>query len=650
MQACAELRWSEVTNERARGVSVPAVFKSIVKAHGNRIAVQQHCQRLDYCALDTASNQLARVLARHGVEPGSYVGLMVDRSLDAIVLCLAVLKLGAAYLPLDPSYPAASLAMMIDDARPDLVVSTRTRGHQTAAPRVAMIEDLNGEAALEDASDISVELDGETPAYVMYTSGSTGRPKGVIIPQRGIIRLVCDTNFASFGPDDTLLEIGPLAFDYSTLEIFGMLLNGGRIAVLPDRVPTLSSIADGIKREGATCLCLTPALFHLLVDHKLEGLAPLNQLFVSGDVVSTNHVDRFLKRYPHCHLHNACGHTENTTFTTCYTVPRVTPDVSGEIQASSAWGGGPVPIGTPIAQTTAYVLDDNNQPVSNGSVGTLWTGGAGVALGYLNLADLTRERFRPDPFSTEVGALMYNTGDLVFERPDGALGFVGRSDRQIKCGGKRIELNAIEANLRSDARVRDAAVTFRTLPSAEKEIVAFIALHSDADARAAPEVILADTASVQPAFMLPARLIVVSKMPMTSNGKVDRASLLRDFEEAAIGSPAAPDAAAAATDLAGQLERIWCQVLHRDRIDRTANFFDVGGSSLRMIEVQAHLTRALNRDIAITDLFTHSTIGSLADFLTTGDGCTSAVRQAREAGDRQRRTLMRLRASGGKRA
>ena len=419
--------------------SIVSLFESAAQAFPDQVAVQQGNAQLTYRQLDDLANQVARLLCRSGVLPGTTTGLLSPRSIESIVFILGILKSGSCYLQLDPGFPVVSLEDMIDDAQPVIIMSCRCNVASRLAEtnrRVIYLEDVLKNAAHEDVSPLKLTISTETPAYIMYTSGSTNRPKGVIVPHRGVSRLVRETDFASFGPSDTMLEVGPLGFDFSTLEIFSMLLNGGRLAILTDVVPSLASIGAAIMQEGATSLCLTPALFHLFVDHALEALAPLNRLFVGGDVISVAHIDRFVARFPNCRLRNGYGPTENTTFTTCYLIPSPSTVLVNQ-SASSLWGGGAVPIGPPIAGTTVYLLDDDLRPVSEGETGTLWTGGAGVALGYVNLSELTQERFRPDPFSSGTQALMYCTGDLAFRRPDGALAFVGRADRQVKVGGKR---------------------------------------------------------------------------------------------------------------------------------------------------------------------------------------------------------------------
>jgi amino acid adenylation domain-containing protein len=419
------------------------------------------------------------------------VALYVDRAASAIVGMLGVLEAGGCYVPVDPNYPRARvLALLADSGAPVVLTQSWQRAaldaHLAAwpsdrpRPRVVTLTD-EGLVESADASDsrgshdaresraafdaraardghghdgalfdagLGSEadgrpvLDGDALAYVMYTSGSTGQPKGVAVPHRGITRLVDAASPIRFGPDIVTLHHSPIAFDASTLEVWGALLSGGTVVLCRTATPSLAELGALIRAHGVTTVWLPAGLFHLLVDQDLSLLAGVRQVLAGGDVLSVPHVRRAAAALPACTVINGYGPTENTTFTCCY------PVGAGDELADS------VPIGRPIPHTQVYVLDAQQQPVPVGVAGELYTGGAGLARGYWRQPALTAERFVDVP---GLGRL-YRTGDQVRWRADGTLLFLGRQDTQIKLRGFRIELGEIEAALRADAAVRDAVV------------------------------------------------------------------------------------------------------------------------------------------------------------------------------------------------
>ena len=548
------------------------------------IAVVCGSERLSYGELLARSSRLAGALTGIGVSRGGRVALLLPRSIDAIVAMLAVVRLGAAFVPLDPGYGRVQLSDIVADCAPACVLACPEQlaalgALPWSAPtyRIAELSDGRPPADAGQATP-------DDPAYVMYTSGSTGRPKGVVVPHRAIARLVIDPDFVDLGPDQTILQLAPLAFDASTLEIWGSLLNGGRLVIMPQAHPTLDDIGTTIAANGVTTLWLTAGLFHILVEQRLSALSPLRQLLAGGDVLSPTHVATVLRAYPKLRLINGYGPTENTTFTCCHTISLADLDA------------GSVPIGRPIRGTTVHVLDAALRPVADGEEGQLAAGGAGVALGYLNQPALTAERFVPDPLSLVLGARLYLTGDLVKRRPDGALLFLGRIDRQVKINGHRVEVAEIELAMRRHPGVRDAAALLREDVPGRKRLIGYVT-GSDDD-------LLTHLRATLPEWSVPAAVVLLPAMPLTVNGKLDRARLPAPAEAAPRLAPRD------ATEQA--LAAIWRRVLGLASVGRDDNFFDLGGTSLQLMEAQAEIQRLLKPQIALLDLFRFPKISEFA--------------------------------------
>ncbi len=440
--------WNDTTAQLP-GEDVPALFAEQARLRPGAVAVSSEEGDLTYAELERRSSRLARRLAVAGVGPEVRVALLAQRSPAMVVGLLGILKAGGAYVPLDPAYPAERLAWMLADseARALLGQPELLAGLPEAAGAVPWI-DLAADPGDEDG----IEPLGPLPdglAYVMYTSGSTGRPKGVGVTHRNIVRLVRESGFADLGQEQVFLQLAPISFDASTLEIWAPLLNGGRIAVFPPRRPSLEDLGEAVARWGVTSLWLTAGLFHQMVDDRLADLRPLHQLLAGGDVLSRSHVRRALAGLPDTTLINGYGPTEGTTFTCCF--PMTSPEQVGPT----------VPLGRPIGNTRVYVLDPGLRPVPPGAWGELCAAGGGLARGYPGRPDLTAERFVPDPFAGEPGARLYRTGDVARFLPDGRVEFLGRRDGQVKLRGFRIELGEIESVLLRHPAVREAVVTLR---------------------------------------------------------------------------------------------------------------------------------------------------------------------------------------------
>jgi len=609
---------------RAAEHTIVRCFAGVAQQHSSSAAAVQGNVSITYSHLDAESNRLARYLRAQGVKPGQFVALLGGRSIAAITAILAILKAGAAYVPLDQSYPAELLRFMIKNCAPALLLADACAmdNLQTGAPALGL-DDALSEASGESPGPLIIEAGPEQPAYVMYTSGSTGRPKGVIVPHRAVVRLVLDQSFVHFGANETFLHAAPLAFDASTLEIWGALLHGGRIAVVPDIRPSLDAICEAIERHGVTTAWFTAGLFHLLVDRKVEDLRPLRQLVAGGDVVSPSHVLRAYKALPECRIVNGYGPTENTTFTCCYEIPRAGRDF------------GSIPIGMPIEHTYVRILDDDMKPVRDGEIGQLCAGGCGLALGYLGDAQRTSERFVPDPYAP--GAHLYLTGDLVRRRSDGPIEFIGRCDRQIKIDGKRVELGEIEETIRRMTAISDAVVVLHDEGAGAKRLVGYVVPKAGFAAHTA---LAHDTQmclrSELPAHMVPSEIVVLDGFPLNPNGKVDVSKL------APSQSPRQSAMDTERTDFEKELAGVFEQVLQTPNIGLSSNFFDLGATSLKLLEAHEAITQICGH-FDVMALFQNPTVKDLAAFLKPKPTSIRQTGAVQERAQRQNAALERLR-------
>jgi amino acid adenylation domain-containing protein len=456
--------WNRTTRPYPRESSIHAVFAERAAATPNAVALEWVGGRMTYRELDARSNRLANHLVRLGVRTDEPVALLAERSPALVVAVLGILKAGGAYVPINPRYPRSRTALMLDDSGARVLVTEQELvpslpGH---ALRTVLLDAHAAEIARESSDAPAVEISADSAAYVMYTSGSTGRPKGVVVPHRAVLRLVLNSDFARFDAAQVWLQLAPVAFDASTLELWAPLLNGARLALYPQVAVDPAELGGFIRRHGVTSAWLTAGLFHQMVDASPETIGGLHQLLAGGDVLSVGHVARVLDGFPHVRLINGYGPTENTTFSCCRTV------VADDAERAS------IPIGGPVANSTAYVLDGHLHPVPADVPGELFVGGDGVARGYLNAPGLTAERYLPDPFAERAGARMYRTGDRVRRRPDGCIEFLGRIDEQVKIRGYRIEPGEVEAVLERSPSVTRAVVHVREDVPGDKRLVAYV--------------------------------------------------------------------------------------------------------------------------------------------------------------------------------
>jgi len=642
--------WHGGTERSPEDSGLDALFEAVAAERGSAIALTTEQGEMSYEALDRRANRLAHALVHLGVRRGDRVALALERSADLIVSMLGVIKAGAAYVPLDPRYPVERLTTMVEDGNVTAVVGEHAlleRFDAAVGGLAALVLDGDaGRRALDTASDAppALGLCGDDLAYVMFTSGSTGRPKGVAVAHRGIDRLVREADYARFGPEDVFLHQASVSFDASTFELWAPLLSGARLVVPPPGPLTVEEIGRAIADGGVDHLLLTTGLFHQVAEEAPEAFAPIRRLFTGGEVLSPAHARKVVERGTGMTLFNVYGPTENTCYTTVHALGG-----PGE-SAGSAAGTEvpePVPIGRPIARTTVFVTDPALRPVPEMVPGELLTGGDGLAWGYCNRPALTAERFVPDPFADRpggrAGGRLYRTGDLVRWLHDGTLDFLGRTDTQVKLRGFRIELGEVEAALAAHPAVGEVVVVASQV-AGQRALVAYV-VPTGEDAPS-PGDLRRHAGERLAAFMVPSAFVTLERLPLTTNGKVDRRRL---------PAPSTSDRAAEAgfvepaTDAERRVATLWADVLDVERVGAEDDFFHLGGHSLLATKLVARLRAEDDVAIPMGKLFEAPTVRQFAEVLqaATGarDGAGNAVGDGVESaspiGRRKRRRYIR---------
>ncbi|WKB55701.1 non-ribosomal peptide synthetase [Eleftheria terrae] len=595
--------WNQTQAAYPRQQSLHGLIEAQARRTPQSVALVHGSRSLSYAALDEQSGRLATQLRRLGVQAGERVAICVERGVEMVVGLLAVLKAGAAYVPLDPAYPAERLQWMCEDSRPRVLLTQATvaeglrRQVQAVLPQDATVLDLQGDAGRWAEAPVLVAgpLEPEALAYVIYTSGSTGRPKGVMVRHRGVVNLLWSMREAlQVQQQDRVLALTTLAFDIAALELYLPLVSGGRCVVLDSaQAGDAQALAEVVEQAGVTLMQATPATWRLLLDSGWSGSAGLKAL-CGGEALERALAQRLLARVGQ--LWNVYGPTETTIWSTAQRV-----QAGGE-------GGVHEAIGRPLANTQVYVLDGQGEPVPRGASGELYIGGDGVAQGYWGREELTQERFVADRFGGVAGARLYRTGDLVRWRADGVLEFLGRNDHQVKLRGYRIELGEIEARLAQHPGVKQAVVVAREDSPGERRLVAY---HTAAGSQAvAAQVLREHVAAALPAYMVPAAYVALAVLPQTPNGKLDRRALPAPEGEAYVRQAyEAPQG-----ELEQALAGLWAGLLQQPRIGRHDNFFDLGGHSLlslRLISLLQHN----GFHLTVNDVFQHPSLAALAGHL-----------------------------------
>jgi amino acid adenylation domain-containing protein len=584
------VEWNDTRRSYPINVCIHELVEAQVLRTPDAIALVFESASLTYHELNRRANRLAYRLRELGVGAEVIVGIFAERSVEMIVAVLATLKAGGAYLPLDPNYPAERLAFMLGETTPRVVLAQRGQLAKLARYEGEIVF-LDKDFETPDDANLTSGVQAENLAYVLYTSGSTGKPKGVMVTHRSVCnRLLWVQESFHLTPRDCMMMKAPLTFDMSVSELFWPLISGARLVVARAGLQGDSQyLLDTICKNGVTILELVPAMVAaFLEEREVRRCLSLRRVISGGEGLSLELQERFFAALPHAELYNSYGPTETTIDVTFWKCERDAGDTTP-------------PIGRPIANTQAYILDQAMQPVMTGTVGELHVGGAPVARGYLARAELTAEKFVPNPFGE---GRLYKTGDLARWLPDGPIEYVSRIDQQVKIRGFRIEPGEIEAVLEQHPAVRDAVVVVREHSSSDKRLVAYVA----GELSALSDTIVRDFLKARlPNFMLPSSIVALEKLPLNANGKVDRRALLEfgaNPREKVSVPPRDP--------LEAQLVAIWEKVLRVEPIGVTDGFFELGGHSLMAARIFSQIKTMLGKDLPLATLFQTPTVEKLA--------------------------------------
>jgi amino acid adenylation domain-containing protein/non-ribosomal peptide synthase protein (TIGR01720 family) len=637
------VEWNNTTVDYPKHLCIHQLFEAQVEKTPDSIAVVFNEQKFTYQELNHRANKLAHYLHSLGVGTEVLVGICVERSWEMIVGLLAILKAGGAYVPLDPTYPQERLSFMLSDSQVQVLLTQEkfVAGFSECGVKTVCLDTwelLDCQSQENPTCDITAE----NLAYVIYTSGSTGTPKGVAVPHRAVNRLVCNTNYVQLDKNDAcggklrIAQASNASFDAATFEIWGALLHGAKLVIVPQNVVlSPQHFAKYIHKQRINVLFLTTALFNHLASTVPQTFKDLQYLLFGGEAVDPKSVKAVLRNGAPQQLLHVYGPTESTTFSCWYRVQDV------------AEGATNLPIGRPISNTKIYILDSKLQPVPIGTPGELYIGGDGLARGYLNRPDLTEEKFIPNPFRKSRGAgetalregfppqatanptgeqgsggvkedqscseRLYKTGDLARFLSDGNIEFLGRVDNQVKIRGFRIELGEIEALLSQHPNVGQAAVIAREDIPSDKRLVAYIALNQKPEANAST--LKRFLEEKLPNYMVPAVFVILDSLPLTPNGKVDRKNLpvpdrsRPDLEETFI-APRNP--------IEEKLAVIWAELLALEQIGVNDNFFHLGGHSLIATQMLSRVREVFQVELSFHQIFENPSIGSLAQLITQG--------------------------------
>lgn len=605
------VEWNGASVPELLGQSVHTVFEQQVEKTPSATAVEYEESALTYDQLNSRANQMAHYLRSLDVGPETPVALCMERCLEFMVSILGVLKAGGAYVPLDPGLPKERLKWMLSDIEaPVVLMRSELAARLQVQSRIVRMDDPSFQKLLSQERDTNLAsgVQAENSAYFIYTSGSTGRPKAVVATHGALVNLTrCQQKFFGVTPQDRFLQFLAPSFDPAVAEWTTTLLAGATLVLSPDpRRMVGPDLAQLLEEKRISCAGLPPSVLTSLPnDAELRGM----RVLLTGGAPSPKElVCRWSKGRK---MFNAYGPTEAT--------------ISATMTQLSEFDGS-APIGQPLDNVKAYVLDKEMNPVPSGMRGELYVGGAGVTRGYWKRPDMTAGSFLPNPFSTSGGERLYRTGDIVRWRSDKKLEFVGRVDEQVKIREQRIELGEIETVLRQHKGIRDVKVIVREDQPGDKRLVAYVVPEADVEEARLPGELRAGLREELPSYMVPSHFMVMSALPISASGKIDRRQLAAPANPKAPVEPAVTDAA---TEMEHTIARVWSEVLRLEKVGVHDNFFDLGGDSFLSIRVQSELVKVLGREVKVLELFRFPTIRALAEHLAekTTESTTSKSKQ-----------------------
>ena len=583
---------NNTSNDYPADKTIAQIFEDNASLHPDHIALSFKGESYSYRMLNERANQLARTLKSYGVEANKPVGLLAEKSLEMITALLAILKAGGCYVPIDPEYPEERIRFIIKDVNLNLLL-TQKKFVRLGLEGVHNICIDSEDSYSEERSNLNGSSGPGDFAYILYTSGTTGTPKGTPVPQRGVVRLVCRTNYIDLSPDDNILLSGAIVFDASTMEIWGALLNGASLFIInKDILLDHAALADEMRKNRISTLIITSALFTHLSEFRPDIFTGLRLLVVGGDVLSISHVNKIKKENPALIFINAYGPTENSCTSTAF---RIEKECVNNI-----------PIGKPISNSTAYILDRNLKYQPIGVVGELCVGGDGLSAGYINREELNKKCFIEHP--EKPGVRLYRTGDLARWLPDLNIEFRGRSDNQLKIRGFRVELEEIESVLSAIDGVIEAVVKPVKVAEGDYRLVAF--LNVPVTFKTGTDEIIKNIKRRLPPYMVPSKIVYMDGFPLTVNGKVDRKALNAEPDEPEKREVVDQEKLTATEKT---IYKIWCDALKTDDIVVADNFFDIGGNSLMAVSVLARIEATFNVALGLRVFFDSPRIKDIAE-------------------------------------